>query len=354
MVLSGFAWSLIASAAVALSAQGAPPPAPKPRTGVADPSVKIPADKLLPVATFDIPGAPDWMVLDEHLWISNAPRNNVTRIDPKTNKIVEHIDVGKRPCSGLAAGFGSIWVPNCGDKTVSRIDLKTGKVTATWAQTIANSEGGVAVGAGSFWMMADNKGALVRVDPKTNAVIKTIQIAPGSFAVAFGGGAVWITSHEQSVLTRVNPQTNAVDATIPIGSHPRFLAIGEGSVWTLNQGDGTISRVDMKSNKLIANIEAGLPGGGGEIAVGAGSVWVTMMQIPLTRIDIATNKVVQQFVGKGGDSVRFGFGSVWLSDLEGGKLLRLDPARIKATKPDSTPVAKSVASGTSDPRHLSG
>ncbi len=25
--------------------------------------------------------------------------------------------VGKRPCSGLAAGFGAVWVPNCGDKT---------------------------------------------------------------------------------------------------------------------------------------------------------------------------------------------------------------------------------------------
>jgi streptogramin lyase len=90
----------------------------------------------------------------------------------------------------------------------------------------------------------------------------------------------------------------------------------------------------MKTNTLITNIEAGVPGGGGEIAVGAGSVWVTMMQIPLTRIDAATNKVAQQFVGKGGDSVRFGHGSVWLSDLEGGRLLRLDPAKIKATKQD--------------------
>jgi len=324
------AFGLVSAASV--SAQNTPPPAPKPRPGVADPSVKIPAEKLVPIAVFDIPGAPDWMAIDQHVWISNSPKNNVTRIDPKTNRIVANIGVGKRPCSGLAAGFGSVWVPNCGDKTVSRIDLKTGKVTATWPQTIASSEGGIAVAAGSFWMMADNKGALVRIDPKTNAVIATIQIAPGSFAVAASGDTLWITSNEQSLVTRVNAKTNAVEATVPTGQKPRFLAIGEGSVWTLNQGDGTISRVDMKTNKLITNIEAGLPGGGGEIAVGAGSVWVTMMQIPLTRIDIATNKVVQQFVGKGGDSVRFGFGSVWLSDLEGGKLLRLDPAKIKALK----------------------
>jgi YVTN family beta-propeller protein len=227
-----------------------------------------------------------------------------------------------------------VWVPNCGDKTVSRIDLKTGKVTSTWPSTIGSSEGGVAVGAGSFWIMTDAKGTLARVDPKTNNVIATIQVAPGSFAAAFGGDAVWITSTEQSVLTRVDPKTNKVVATIPIGQKPRFLSIGEGSVWTLNQGDGTISRVDMRSNKLITNIAAGLPGGGGEIAVGEGSVWVTMMEIPLTRIDPSSNTVVQQFVGKGGDSVRVGHGSVWLSDLDGGKLLRLDAKKIKAIKPD--------------------
>lgn len=323
LCLSGAAW---------LSAQGASQAPKAPPPGVSTPGVKIPSSLLEPIATFDIPGAPDWMAIDEHVWISNSPKGNVTRIDPKTNRIVEHIATGKRPCSGLAAGFGSVWVPNCGDKTVSRIDLKTGAVTATFPQNIAGSEGGIAVGAGSFWMLTDTTSSLVRIDPATNAVTATIKVAPGSFAVAFDGDSAWVTSNEQNLLTRVDATTNAVVATIPIGSKPRFLAIGEGSVWTLNQGDGSISRVDQKTNKLIASIAAGLPGGGGEIAVGGGSVWVTLFEIPLTRIDIATNTVAQQFVGKGGDSVRFGHGSVWLADLADGKLLRLDPAKIKALK----------------------
>ena len=319
--------------AALLAAQAAPQsqkPAPPP--GVSTPGVKIPSALLEPIATFDIPGTPDWMAIDEHVWISNSPKGNVTRIDPKTNRIVEHIATGKRPCSGLAAGFGSVWVPNCGDKTVSRIDLRSGAVTTTFPQTIAGSEGGVAVGAGSFWMLADTTSSLVRIDPATNAVVATIKVAPGSFAVAFDGDSAWVTSNEQSSLTRVDAKTNTVTATIAIGPKPRFLAIGAGSVWTLNQGDGSISRVDQKTNKLIASIDAGLPGGGGEIAVGGGSVWVTLFEIPLTRIDIANNTVAQQFVGKGGDSVRFGHGSVWLADLAGGKLLRLDPAKIMSLK----------------------
>jgi len=319
---------------IGAAAQSSQRPAPKPKPGVATPGVKIPITKLEPIATFDIPGAPDWMAVDEFLWVSNAPKNNVTRIDPKTNRIVDNIPTGARPCSGLAAGLGSLWVPNCGDKTVARVDLKTGKVSTTWPMTIGSSEGGVAVGAGSFWMMTDAKGTLVRIDPATNQISATIHITPGSYAVAFGADSAWITSTEQNLVTRVNAKTNAVEATVAVGPKPRFLTVGDGSVWTLNQGDGTISRVDMTTNRLIATVEAGIPGGGGEIAFGEGSVWATVEEFPLTRIDPATNTVVQQFFGKGGDSVRVGHGSVWLTDLEAGKLLRLDPKQIKSAKPD--------------------
>ncbi len=136
------------------------------------------------------------------------------------------------------------------------------------------------------------------------------------------------------MLTRVDPRTNAVVATIPVGKSPRFLAIGEGSVWTLNQGDGSISRVDLATNRVVATIEAGIPGGGGEIAVGEGSVWATSFGYPITRIDLATNTVAQQFFGPGGDAIRVGLGSVWLSNLRAGNVWRIDPRRIEAVRPD--------------------
>jgi virginiamycin B lyase len=40
---------------------------------------------------------------------------------------------------------------------------------------------------------------------------------------------------------------------------------------------------------------------------------------------------VQQFFGEGGDAVRVGLGSVWLSNLRAGNVWRLDPRRIEAT-----------------------
>jgi virginiamycin B lyase len=309
-------------------------PAGRPkRPGIRDVSRRIPMDRLKPDQVFEVPGTPDWIAIDEHVWISNEPKNSVTRIDPKTNAVVATITVGKAPCSGLAAGFHTLWVPNCGDSTISRIDLETGKVAATLPMTIGSDEGGLAAGAGSVWLMTDAKGTLARIDPATNRTVAEIYVAPGSFTVAFGEGAVWITSTESNLVTRVNSYTNVVEQTIAVGPRPRFLAIGEGSVWTLNQGDGTISRIDPGTNKVVATIEAGIPGSGGEIAVGEGSVWATSFEYPITRIDPATNTVIQQFHGPGGDAIRVGHASVWLSNLRQGNVWRLDPKRIEATLP---------------------
>ncbi len=148
---------------------------------------------------------------------------------------------------------------------------------------------------------------------------------PNSASVLYAEGAIWVTTPEKSVLTRVDPKTNKVTATVEVGKGPRFLTGGAGSVWTLNQGDGTISRVDAKTAKLIVNIEAGIPGNGGEIAFGEGHVWATIPQIPLTEIDPATNQVVKQWAGPGGDSVRVGHGSVWLSNLRQQNVWRFSP-----------------------------
>jgi virginiamycin B lyase len=181
-------------------------------------------------------------------------------------------------------------------------------------------------------MMVDKKGTLVRIDPATNNVVAEIYVAPGSFAVAFADNVVWVTSTDKNLVTRVNASTNVIEDTIAVGPKPRFLAVGAGSVWTINQGDGTISRVDVKTNKLVATIEAGIPGNGGEISVGEGSVWVTSFEYPITRIDPSTNKVGQQFYGPGGDAIRVGHGSVWLSNLRQSNVWRLDPKRIEATQ----------------------
>ena len=94
-----------------------------------------------------------------------------------------------------------------------------------------------------------------------------------------------------------------------------------------------MSRIDPATRKVVATIRSST-GGGGDIAVGEGSVWVTAFEYPLSRIDPSTNAVAQQFTGKGGDAVRVGHGSVWLSNFEAGNVWRIDPRRVLATLPE--------------------
>jgi YVTN family beta-propeller protein len=288
-------------------------------------AVQHPMSELHAIAKFSIPGSPDWVAIADSVWISNNPKSNISQLDPKTNQVGAVITVAKKPCSGLAIAFGSIWVPICSDGSVQRVDPKSQKIVATIPSGVANTEGGITAGEGSIWMPSDAAGVLSRIDPATNQVVSKISIPSDSFTAAFDAGSVWITSTKNNLLTRVDAKTEKVVAKIPVGRAPRFLATGLGSVWTLNQGDGSVTRVDPATNKVSATIEVGVPGGGGDIAVGEGAVWVTANGKPLSKIDPATNRVVTQYVGKGGDAMRVGLGSLWLSNHEFHEVWRLDP-----------------------------
>jgi virginiamycin B lyase len=288
-------------------------------------AVQHPMSNLHATAKFSIPGSPDWVAIGDSVWISNNPKNNISQLDAKTNQVSAVITVAKTPCSGLAIAFGSIWVPICSDGSVQRVDAASQKIVASIPSGVANTEGGITSGAGSVWMPSDAAGVLARIDPATNKVVAKIPIPAGSFTAAFDAGSVWITSTKNSLLTRVDAKTEKVIAKIPVGPTPRFLAVGMGSIWTLNQGDGSVSRVDPASNKVAATIEVGVPGPGGDIAVGEGAVWVTAIGKPLSKIDPATNRVAAQYVGKGGDALRVGLGSLWLSNHELHEVWRIDP-----------------------------
>jgi hypothetical protein len=50
-----------------------------------------------------------------------------------------------------------------------------------------------------------------------------------------------------------------------------------------------------------------------------------VFEIPITQIDPTTNQVVKQWFGEGGDAIRIGHGSIWVSNLRQQNLWRIDP-----------------------------
>jgi virginiamycin B lyase len=325
-----------------LSAQE--PPAKKPggnrpprivRPGVSTPGVKRGMDTIKPLAEISIPGVPDWQVVTtDSLWVSNGPKNTLHRIDAKSNQQSATIEVGTRPCSGLAAGFGSVWVPLCGargtgaGKGLARVDIKSNRVVATIPVGPADSEGGLTTSKNAVWVVSDPKGVLTRIDPKTNKTVAEVTVPAGSVAAHYESGFVWVTANKSNKLIQVDAKKNTVLREIEVGPAPRFLTSGGGSIWTVNQGDGTVTRVDAKTGAIQAKIEAGIPGPGGEVSFGGGGLWVTVFDIPITFIDAKTNTVTKQWTGPGGDAIRFGHMSVWLSNLRQQNLWRIDPKQL--------------------------
>jgi streptogramin lyase len=304
------------------------PQTPSGKANVARPRVKevqVPFASLKPSATIKVGGTADWvLVTDDAVWLASTKPYSVQRVDPATNKVVAKISLSGEACSGLAFGFDSVWVPICGKKaSLARVDARTNKISFILPNGPAGPEGGITASDDSVWMVTDKNGTLSRIDPATNTVRQKISIPLGSYNPLFSNGVVWITGFDSNVLVAVDASTGGVLASIPVGPKPRFLTAGGGSVWTLNQGDGTVSRVDMSTKKVGATIAAGIPGLGGDICYGANSVWATVFDIPLTRIDSRTNKVLRQWVGRGGDSLRFGHESIWLTDYHRGLLWRI-------------------------------
>src|ERR1700704_5669422 len=67
--------------------------------------------QLTPVATFEVGGDPDWMVVtSDAVWVTIASKDQVKQLRSKDNTVGFTVSV-KEPCSGLVAAYGSLWIP---------------------------------------------------------------------------------------------------------------------------------------------------------------------------------------------------------------------------------------------------
>jgi virginiamycin B lyase len=276
-----------------------------------------PASDLSIVATINV-GHSDWMGVGyDSLWVPTG--GQLLRISPTTHAVLKRIPIGQAPYRGVGIGEGGIWIPNVGDNTLSKIDPATDTVVGSYPVSLGgDSEGSVGVGEGAVWLVTDAEGTqagtLSRIDPNDGHVVANVPVAADSHGVVVAGGFVWVTSAEGNCVTKVDPGTNTVAGTIPVGDSPRFIAAGEGAVWVLSQGTGKVSRIDPAEGRVVSVIDAEAAGGGGDIAVGEGFLWVTTFARPVTKIDPRNDTVVAAYEGGSfGDAIRAGLGAVWVS-----------------------------------------
>jgi virginiamycin B lyase len=297
---------------------------------------KLDAATLPIIQKIPIGGDTDWLGIGfGSVWVTVAKNNEVVRVDPVRNMVQARIKVDKEPCYGIGIGVDRVWVLNCQGKTLTRINPQTNAVDMRVPVKIDDSgEGSIAVDERYVWYASNEDGhsaTLSQVEVKTGRKLKGIAVGKDTGVVKLAFGSVWAISSGEGNVYRVNPATRKVTAMITVAEGPRFSTEGAGSLWVLSQSDGSVSRIDPASNKVTAVIPVHVPGKGGEICYGDGLIWVTMDGNPVTRIDPATNKAIDQYGNyPKADAIRYGFGSVWVSDHGKGELWRIDPGKMRA------------------------
>jgi ABC-type branched-subunit amino acid transport system substrate-binding protein len=249
---------------------------------------RIDPDTKEVIETFDTPGVPSELAVGEGaLWIGIAGGRGdtnatvgVARMDPDDGRVTGTArlrggDEGVYPVGGtprLAVGEGAVWAANP-DGSVSRVDPKSARVVATidtkrLAWTIAAGDGGV-------WFLGfDGPTGVTEIDTRNNRVGRTIPVGASDLrGVAVGGGSVWAAANEEGVIWRIDPERPPVTRTIDVGRGVTFVTFGEGALWTGNYVDGTVARVDPRTNKVVARASVGAPQA---LAAGAGSGWVSV------------------------------------------------------------------------------
>ena len=114
------------------------------------------------------------------LWIADAVRHVVTRVDPRRLRAVSAVAHGG---NGVASAGGTVWSTDGSSAwrvaggRVTRVDTGRGAYD-------------VAAGAGSIWVANRFSRSVARVDPRGARVTQTVRVPGRAAAIAYGGGYV--------------------------------------------------------------------------------------------------------------------------------------------------------------------
>jgi TIR domain len=247
-------------------------------------------------------------------------------IRPPARRIVPRVAVisagTKSQPAAVAVGAGAVWVANKGSKTAWRIDPATNKIAAK--VSIGANQHSAAITHDAVWM--GRVDAVYRIDPATNAVVN--RLAVSAYALAAGEGAVWAGLFDE--ICKIDPTTDRVAFRVPLVNGGQ-VAAGAGSVWITASPWGA-QRVDLRdpsvllrmnpqTGLIVSRIRLGAESHlwGAAVAVEDGAVWVA-----------------------GGDFGEKSFGSptIWEIDPSSERVVRT--ARLQ---PQTAPLTALVAEG---------
>jgi YVTN family beta-propeller protein len=177
---------------------------------------------------------------------------------------------------GLAAAGRSAWVTPSVSPGLARFDYDPAVEGSrrVWSLPLPRAPVAVAVGYESVWAVDPERDLVRQVDADSGEVLRSVRAGKNPVAVATGADSVWVANSGDGSVSRIDPRTDVVRRSISVGESPAAVAVGAGSVWVANGADGTVSRIDPRTDEVIETIPVGHRPQG--IAVAGGAVWTTV------------------------------------------------------------------------------
>ena len=143
---------------------------------------------------------------------------------------------------------------------------------------------------------------------------------PTTLALRGGGGELVVGD----ALAMIDLSTGELGGSIPLESRPGDVAVGAGGIWVTLPDRGAVMRIDPETMTVRNTIPVGADPSG--IAIGGGSVWVTNGgSASVSRISPETEQVVETIPLTGGPAgIAVGRGGVWVANSLSASVTHID------------------------------
>jgi YVTN family beta-propeller protein len=273
-----------------------------------------------------------------------APYGTLTRIDPRTNRVVSTKKIAGYP-QAVAWSPGGVWVADFREGVLWIYDPSTRSLT----RVPSNGEPrDIARLRNQVYVAVDGNalnGLVARYDAASGLRIDSVPVL--ACAVASGEGVVWaagcpnvdrLSTDEQPlrILRQVSPSWPDPLTASTTRIQFREMAVGAGSVWVLGDFlDRRVWRLDPRTGATQATIPLRFPPR--SVVVEDGKAWITDgLDDKVVPIDARSNRVLPAVpVGRGAAGVTATPGAVWVANVIDGTVSRVDPrtGRVVATIP---------------------
>jgi peptide/nickel transport system substrate-binding protein len=195
---------------------------------------------------------------------------------------------------------------------VEEIDADSGKVVRHVTIQGGRSEGGVAYGAGSLWLASGN--GVIRVDPKSGRILARFRVAAitDGVRIVFAGGAVYAVNPGNGAVVKIDPVANQETHHIMLHGSVTDLAVGGGSVW-VSIVPGGVVRLSEAALGLQGTLAAG--SNPNQISFGGGALWMSDPTANVVARIAQVSGSRETLAGRGADPATAAYhdGLVWVA-----------------------------------------